>query len=335
MEIRASGTGRILIPDNDVVITNNLEVAGDLIVNSASGATGEVTASAFTTDGILIETNFITTTESNSDLELRTSGTGDILLNDDIKINFTTISTMTGDLTLAPDDGNVNINSTGAVKLPVGTTAQRPTPVSGQMRFNSETNNFEGYNGTSWSKFTGLEDLDGDTKITPELTPGANDDTIRFIIQNNTVANLTKDRFQVNKLAVDDIEIDGNRISTVTTDTDLELDAQGTGQVKFSNFGFNSNQITNLVSNSVTEFRNTNNGYVKFAGTYGLVIPVGDNTNKPGAPYVEEGMIRWNTADGRVEVYDGTSWGSVVGTSGGISFADAEDLAISLAISLG
>ena len=36
MEIRASGTGRILIPDNDVVITNNLEVAGDLIVNSAS-----------------------------------------------------------------------------------------------------------------------------------------------------------------------------------------------------------------------------------------------------------------------------------------------------------
>ena len=136
-------------------------------------------------------------------------------------------------------------------------------------------------------------------------------------------------------MAVDDIEIDGNRISTVTTDTDLELDAQGTGQVKFSNFGFNGNQITNLVSDSVTEFRNTNNGYVKFAGTYGLVIPVGDNTNKPGAAYAEEGMIRWNTADGRVEVYDGASWGSVVGTSGGISFADAEDLAISLAISLG
>ena len=36
---------------------------------------------------------------------------------------------------------------------------------SGQMRFN-ETNNFQG-NGTSWSKFTGLEDLDGDTKIAP------------------------------------------------------------------------------------------------------------------------------------------------------------------------
>ena len=140
--------------------------------------------------------------------------------------------------------------------------------------------------------------------------PGANDDTIRFIIQNNTVANLTKDRFLLTNWLLDDIEIDGNRISTVTTDTDLELDAQGTGQVKFSTLVSTAIQITNLVSNSVTEFRNTNNGYVKFAGTYGLVIPVGDNTNKPGAPYVEEGMIRWNTADGRVEVYDGTSWGS-------------------------
>ena len=335
MELRASGTGRILIPDNDVVISNNLEVVGNLFVASASGATGEISATAFSTDSILIVGNNIGTSVSNADLEFRTSGTGDIVLNDDIRINFTTISTTTGDLTLAPDDGNVNVNATGAMKLPVGTTAQRPTPASGQMRFNSETNSFEGYDGTNWSKFTGLEDLDGDTKITPELTPGANDDTIRFIIQNSAVANLTKDRLQVGKLAVDDIEIDGNRISTVTTDTDLELDAQGTGQVKFSNFGFNGNQITNLVSDSVTEFRNTNNGYVKFAGTYGLVIPVGDNTNKPGAAYAEEGMIRWNTADGRVEVYDGASWGSVVGTSGGISFADAEDLAISLAISLG
>ena len=54
------------------------------------------------------------------------------------------------------------------------------------MRFNSDTNSFEGYDGTNWSKFTGLEDLDGDTKITPELTPGANDDTIRFIIHKIT-----------------------------------------------------------------------------------------------------------------------------------------------------
>ena len=229
----------------------------------------------------------------------------------------------------------MSFNGSGGLKIPVGTDAQRPTALAGHIRFNTDSSSFEGYDGSTWLKLHGLEDLDGDTKITAELTPGANDDTIRFIIQNTTVGDLTSTRLSVPKLAVDDIEIDTNVISTVTTDTDLVLDAQGTGQVRFANFGFNANEIINTVADSVTEFRNTGTGYVKFAGTNGFVIPVGDNTNKPAASDSEAGMIRWNTADGRVEVYDGASWGSVVGTSGGISFADAEDLAISLAISLG
>jgi hypothetical protein len=39
-------------------------------------------------------------------------------------------------------------------------------------------------------------------------------------------------------------------------------------------------------------------------------------------------MIRFNTADKRVELYDGTTWVSVAGASSGISFAQAEDIAI-------
>jgi len=39
---------------------------------------------------------------------------------------------------------------TGALTLPVGTTAQRPTAVIGMMRFNSTTGLTEIYNGTTW-----------------------------------------------------------------------------------------------------------------------------------------------------------------------------------------
>jgi len=47
--------------------------------------------------------------------------------------------------------GNARFNSTGAIVLPVGTTAQRPdTPVVGMFRFNSTIDRFEGYNGSSW-----------------------------------------------------------------------------------------------------------------------------------------------------------------------------------------
>ena len=41
-------------------------------------------------------------------------------------------------------------STTGGLYLPVGTTAQRPTPATGQMRFNTTTGSVEVYNGTSW-----------------------------------------------------------------------------------------------------------------------------------------------------------------------------------------
>ena len=46
---------------------------------------------------------------------------------------------------------------TGAIVMPVGTTAQRPgTGVVGMMRFNSDVDAFEGYNGASWVKLGGM-----------------------------------------------------------------------------------------------------------------------------------------------------------------------------------
>lgn len=47
-------------------------------------------------------------------------------------------------------------NGTGATKLPTGTTAQRPaSPAAGYTRYNTDTNQFEGYNGTAWSGLGG------------------------------------------------------------------------------------------------------------------------------------------------------------------------------------
>jgi len=46
-----------------------------------------------------------------------------------------------GTLTVA---GNVTLNSTGDIKLPVGTSVQRPIPAQGMVRFNSTLNQYEG-----------------------------------------------------------------------------------------------------------------------------------------------------------------------------------------------
>lgn len=45
---------------------------------------------------------------------------------------------------------------TGSAELPVGTEAQRDgTPLSGYLRFNTDVNQFEGYNGTAWGSIGG------------------------------------------------------------------------------------------------------------------------------------------------------------------------------------
>jgi|TARA_B100000085_G_C18271793_1_gene402443 hypothetical protein len=41
-------------------------------------------------------------------------------------------------------------NKTDAIALPRGTTAQRPTPVAGMMRWNNSSNSAELYNGSEW-----------------------------------------------------------------------------------------------------------------------------------------------------------------------------------------
>ena len=52
--------------------------------------------------------------------------------------------------------GDVVINSTSAVQIPSGTTAQRPTsPTAGDLRFNSDTSSAEIYNGTSFTSVGG------------------------------------------------------------------------------------------------------------------------------------------------------------------------------------
>jgi hypothetical protein len=51
--------------------------------------------------------------------------------------------------------GYVKHLGTACVLLPAGTTAQRPTGVAGQIRYNTDLGKFEGYNGSLWSTVGG------------------------------------------------------------------------------------------------------------------------------------------------------------------------------------
>jgi hypothetical protein len=51
---------------------------------------------------------------------------------------------------------NPTFTGTGFMLIPKGTTAQRPvSPVNGEMRYNTDTNQFEGYQGGEWGQLGG------------------------------------------------------------------------------------------------------------------------------------------------------------------------------------
>jgi hypothetical protein len=76
----------------------------------------------------------------------------DIVTNGTSKVNIDT-------------DGNVEITSTGSLRVPVGTEAQRPgTGAAGMLRYNSDTNNLE-YFRTDSNAFVPVTDTGPDTSI--------------------------------------------------------------------------------------------------------------------------------------------------------------------------
>ena len=78
----------------------------------------------------------------------------------------------------------VIFDSTNSIQVPVGTTTQRDevgTAVTGQIRYNTTNDTFEGYGpGGYWGSLGGVKDVDGDTFILAEDFPNNDDDRLVF-----------------------------------------------------------------------------------------------------------------------------------------------------------
>lgn len=76
----------------------------------------------------------------------------------------------TGAFTNFSASGTAAFTSTAAVTIPVGTQGQRPAATAGMLRFNTDTDEFEGYNGTSWASVGGSA-ISNDTATATDLYP--------------------------------------------------------------------------------------------------------------------------------------------------------------------
>ena len=80
----------------------------------------------------------------------------------------------------------IDINETDGIKIPNGTTNQRPINVKlGTIRYNSELKQFEGYgSGNVWGSLGGIIDVNKNTFIRAEKEPNANNNELEFYTSN-------------------------------------------------------------------------------------------------------------------------------------------------------
>lgn len=117
----------------------------------ASGKVYKIgTTEVLNSSGVLTTPTTVNAFTSATTLELG-AATGTTNINNNLDIDGTLLV-----------GGNATFDSLNFIKLPVGTTAQRPgasgqpAVAAGQVRFNSTTVEFEGYDGTAWGPFGGV-----------------------------------------------------------------------------------------------------------------------------------------------------------------------------------
>jgi hypothetical protein len=140
----------------------------------------------------------------------------------------------------------LHVSATDALRLPSGTTGQRPgSPANGDIRYNSTTSAIEGYVGSGFVKLSGgtsLEDADGDTSIETERS--SDGDEIHFATNGSDVGHIRSNgNFELNNLQIADQTITG-----LTTNANIEITPNGTGKT----------QITNLLVAGSADFGDLN-----------------------------------------------------------------------------
>ena len=240
-KVGTSGTDkfRVTAATGNVITAGALEVDGAVDFNTTLDVDGEATlASAIIEDltatrvvfsgtgGALVDASTMTFNAGTNTLAI--AGAAEV---DNVKLDGNTISTLTGTLTIQPNaNAETIISSTSALRLPAGNSSERPsTAVTGQVRYNSTTTQFEGYSSGAWQGLGGVIDTDQNTYIIAQPTSNL---SVPASQQADTLYFVTGGAYQgkidsASGWTLNNVNIDDNTIAT--TSGDLYLDPGNTG----------------------------------------------------------------------------------------------------------
>jgi hypothetical protein len=351
----ANTSTRAITQTGDFNQTGNSNITG----NVTAGGDISTSATYFNNGNFNFSGSTITGTVTNGTVYYNANGTGDVWLGGDIKISgntiinnwinvsvpllsesgvafvaedgtpfyteFGTATTIQDSLLLTPTGtGNVIITGTTSLILPIGDNLTDILSANGQVRFNDINLNIEGYSSTGYVNFINLYSQDHNTYITPELTPGTADNTLRFAVNGTVTTTITASSLFNNTMYAGNVSFSGNEISNVNNSLDIDLIASGTGRVKFNTYNFVYQNTINLPSSDGLVINSTDKGYVQFTDTTAIQIPSGSSSEYPSVPV--SGQTRFNTELNYGEIWNGTEWQPVGGSSAVLTTEEVTDV---------
>lgn len=132
------------------------------------------------------------------------------------------------------------------------------------------------------------------------------------------------------------ISIRTSNIFSANTAQDIRITASGTGDILLNGLPFvRNNTILDNTTNTANPpyyLLSTADGYIRFAGSTGIVIPAGGDAER-----ITEllGTTRYNTDSGFLEIYNGTTWQNGTGVAPLATQQNVEDDAVIYDLMLG
>ena len=300
------GLGVSLISQNNTsveVIDTNLS-AGHVDVTIDATLTAKFTDSALevynslAVDNVTIDGNDISTTDLNGNLTLSPNGSGSVVVSAGKNFKISDLSTA-GQVLYTGADGLVTAEAGFEYDASTDTLSASNVAVGSTLTLSDFTTNSVLFVGAS-----------GVVSEDSNLTWDSSD----FAITGGLIVTGTAD--------VDNVNIDGNTISTTDTNGNLVLQPNGTGSTVVNDAGNSSDFVVKSVNQAGMFFVDASADVIgiktttpnaeaalHIESTDSIILPVGAQGDRPGTPVT--GMFRFNTTASKLEVYDGTAWVSI------------------------
>ena len=247
-----------LISSGSTITATGNVAGGNITTGGRVDATGAVSGASLTAGNVTVNTDSIDSAGEAITLNTNSSDVDIIIENATgnayVKADAGTSTVVVGENGTQTTGVTLKVESTDSQMVPVGTTAQRPTGVTGMIRFNTSIDAFEFYDSNSWttagSDFTVIatQTFNGDNS-TVAFTLSESQTTASCIVSINGVVQLPTTAYAVSgttltfteaPLAGDVVEV--RKITTTTTITSLANSAgtaiveavDGAAQVKIT-----------------------------------------------------------------------------------------------------